>query len=37
MDRVAEVAVDPFDRLADKDRGNDRLRLEPGVEGVLHR
>lgn len=37
MDRIAEVAVDPFDRLADKDRSNDRLRLGPGVEGVLHR
>lgn len=37
LDQVKEVAVDPFDRLADKDRTNDRLRLEPGVEGVIRR
>jgi hypothetical protein len=35
MDAVRAVILDPEERLADKDRSNDSVELEPGTRGVV--
>lgn len=34
---IQAISIDPFGRLADSDRSNDQLLLEPGTQGVMRR